>query len=480
MWNPRLSEETNTTLSRYLPEKKGISTTLHQQVKITTTSLPLALTRDSRVEQILLHLLPTPERSKGENQEKELLLAFRKAAERLKQLAKLREVTRQITSYVHEQDGLQRILHRIVESINELVDEDAISIIYLYEEDHRDKWRLYKNNRADPSSPSVDKKVEDQIARYASFIAAKYPLPPSLANIQVIPHQDYGRLTAILPLIFGGKVVGVLSIELQKHRSSVEELAELLELFAEQAAIAIETARLIENLQRLNQQIADQQELVTRAMIASDFVHQINNLAGTIPIRVNMIKDSLPLDKPDYKRVYKHLDSIASEARDLLSAANELKRKPEQEDMDIALLLREMRNNVKIQYPHVAVEYEQPSNLHCVRAIDAQLRYAIWNVVINAVEAMPNGGRLTLHANDYDKEQEQWVKIEIKDTGQGLTIDMKNIFSLSYTTKGLGHGYGLWRTKNVIENLGGSIVLESEPLVGATFTILLPAVEPSL
>ena len=72
-----------------------------------------------------------------------------------------------------------------------------------------------------------------------------------------------------------------------------------------------------------------------------------------------------------------------------------------------------------------------------------------------------------------------WVKIAVRDTGVGIPKEyLPQIFTIFFSTKGEGRGYGLWRAKAVIENANGTIEAESEEGIGSVFTILLPAETP--
>jgi signal transduction histidine kinase len=86
------------------------------------------------------------------------------------------------------------------------------------------------------------------------------------------------------------------------------------------------------------------------------------------------------------------------------------------------------------------------------------------------------GGTLTVNAcNDLSLDDKQEIRIEIKDTGGGIPPEfMDKLFMPFVSTKGKGRGYGLWRAKTVIEELGGSIQVESVKGTGTTFIIWLP------
>ncbi|MGD9274140.1 MAG: HAMP domain-containing sensor histidine kinase, partial [Desulfobacterales bacterium] len=104
-----------------------------------------------------------------------------------------------------------------------------------------------------------------------------------------------------------------------------------------------------------------------------------------------------------------------------------------------------------------------------------QLQQCIINLIFNAIDAMPDGGRLDLTAGtDSDKKR---VRIAVRDTGQGIAPqDQSHIFEPFFTTKkeGYGVGLGLATVFGIVEHHKGTITFESKKGVGTTFTIHLP------
>jgi len=101
-----------------------------------------------------------------------------------------------------------------------------------------------------------------------------------------------------------------------------------------------------------------------------------------------------------------------------------------------------------------------------------RLQEALWNLVNNALQAMPEGGRLTLGARSPDGKE---VIIEIADTGQGIADeDLGRIFDYYFTTKEKGMGLGLPLAHKIIREHGGTIQVESKAGKGSTFRVSLP------
>lgn len=273
--------------------------------------------------------------------------------------------------------------------------------------------------------------------------------------------KDSNYSIAILPLISTEQMVGIWLIAIEKPYIFEEGIREALRLIANQVAFTVSIARLVQSLKDLNAKIAEKQDIMTRSLIAVDFVHRMNNLAGPIRGWTGLIKENLDLSTEKDKRIQDYLDEINQEVKELLKAANQLEEAPKKQDIDVNFMLNAMLRNIKIQYSHITVNANLSSDIYFINAIYSQISDAIWNVVSNALDAMASGGTLSLESkNIKDQEGNNWVKIKIGDTGTGIPDEHRGkIFSISYTTKGAGRGYGLWRTRHVIEDLGGFISL---------------------
>jgi PAS domain S-box-containing protein len=133
---------------------------------------------------------------------------------------------------------------------------------------------------------------------------------------------------------------------------------------------------------------------------------------------------------------------------------------------------------------NVAVDYDVADNLPPVKYDRAQVSQVINNIVINALQAMPNGGRIEVHAhnvtmnaqNSHSLQVGNYVNLSIKDQGMGMTPDvLARIFEPFFTTKKNGQGLGLATCFSIICRHGGCIFAESELNKGSVFHILLPA-----
>jgi signal transduction histidine kinase len=131
----------------------------------------------------------------------------------------------------------------------------------------------------------------------------------------------------------------------------------------------------------------------------------------------------------------------------------------------LALLKQEIEN----RGAHVELEF--PSDLPAVRLDKDQIKQAFFNIIKNALQAMPDGGLLRITAAASDR----FLAVAFRDNGSGISPeDISHIFEPYYTTKSDGSGIGLMIVQRIIQDHGGRMDVHSEPGVGTTFTMFLP------
>jgi len=130
--------------------------------------------------------------------------------------------------------------------------------------------------------------------------------------------------------------------------------------------------------------------------------------------------------------------------------------------------------NKRLQHGGVRVETHLAADLPLLQVVPDHVAQVFLNIVINAVEAMRDGGKLVVSTSlSTDK---QWVEIAFADDGPGIDEETKaSIFEPFFTTKSTGTGLGLAISYGIIERHGGQIIVESALGAGSTFTVLLPA-----
>jgi signal transduction histidine kinase len=217
------------------------------------------------------------------------------------------------------------------------------------------------------------------------------------------------------------------------------------------------------------------QQLAAVGQTLANVAHQIGTPLNLISGHVQLLRQEIP--DPALQRrlriVEEQAERMASAVRDLLERA---KPDAERQQVRIEEVLTTIGDAMRLRLAAAGVvpDIQIRKPLPGVAANRAQLELALLNIVINALDAMPQGGALTLIA----EPAAQGVRIQIRDTGTGIPADvLPRIFEPWVTTKAVGRGTGLGLsiTRDVITAHGGTITVVTAPGAGSTFTIVLPA-----
>jgi signal transduction histidine kinase len=211
----------------------------------------------------------------------------------------------------------------------------------------------------------------------------------------------------------------------------------------------------------------------------------MNNLAGTIPNWVALIKRQLGPVSRQNERLIGYLNNIVEDAERILLEARRLKEpisKPEK--VNLGGLVKSIVAQTELATaPDVEIVLECEEDLPFVRAIRSQLENAVLSIIQNAIKSISGKGRITINARQSMDLGQEMIRLEILDTGCGIPADrLDSIFELGtvYWSDGKGTGYGLWRARSIVESIGGKISVDSILGKGSTFTILLPPAEGSI
>jgi len=249
----------------------------------------------------------------------------------------------------------------------------------------------------------------------------------------------------------------------------------LISLRVREAGHTIERQK--EQLATANQQLLQAAKLASVGELASGMAHEINNPIGIILGRTDYIlstQDNLSAEaRQDLKVVRAQAERVASTVRNLLTFARPSPLSMQR--LDLAELVDEA---VKLEAPRcrtAAVEIKRSSvRIPTIQADPARLQQVLVNLMNNAIDAMPQGGRLGISITNGGGGQ---VVVNISDTGMGITEENQaRIFDPFFTTKpaGKGTGLGLAVSYGIIRDHGGEIRVSSIPGRGSTFSIVLP------
>lgn len=230
----------------------------------------------------------------------------------------------------------------------------------------------------------------------------------------------------------------------------------------------------------LEQQLRHAETLSVAGKLASGIAHEVGTPLNIISGRAEMVLGSLPADHPareDLQIIGEQIDRISAIIRSLLDTVRV--RKPEIQ----AVPAEPAVTGVLALVEHLArrrgivLEAQVPADLPEVAADPAQLQQVLLNLLMNALEASSEGGRVTVEARATVHGGQPGVAVSVIDTGIGIAPEARSrIFEAFFTTKapGQGTGLGLAICRDIVRDHGGTIGVQSRPGHGATFTVWLP------
>ena len=226
-----------------------------------------------------------------------------------------------------------------------------------------------------------------------------------------------------------------------------------------------------------SKQLKDSERLAAIGATAGMVGHDIRNPLQAITSDVYLLKSELvSIPEGNGKNsinesldgIEKNIEYINKIVADLQDFARPLK--PHVEEADLKIILEELLTKNSLP-ENVKISVKVETEARKVLADSAYLNRIMNNLVTNAVQAMPNGGKLTIQASKDEKD----VVITVKDTGVGVPEKVKSkLFTPMFTTKSKGQGFGLPVVKRMTEALGGTVTFESQEGKGTTFTVRLP------
>jgi signal transduction histidine kinase/HAMP domain-containing protein len=285
-----------------------------------------------------------------------------------------------------------------------------------------------------------------------------------------------------LPLLREEKLLGVLCVATRTPHHFTDDEVSLFASLAQQAAIALENARLYQDLRQSHQELVDAQtELVRKTRmaamgeIAAVVAHEARNPLGALSNCIQLLRQNPAITGEDAELLTimqnesKRLNDIIS---DFLTFGRP--RAPQFTPVDLhelidatwALLQRDDRCPKTIGF-----ERRFDGTLTSVSADRDQLRQVFWNLLLNAVQAMRQGGTLTVETRQAGRS----VEVLVRDTGAGIPAAVQaRIFEPFVTTKSGGTGLGLAIVRRIVDDHGGTITVSARDGAGTCFVLSLP------
>jgi signal transduction histidine kinase/putative methionine-R-sulfoxide reductase with GAF domain len=298
----------------------------------------------------------------------------------------------------------------------------------------------------------------------------------------------------VVPLLAKGKALGAIAADfLEPNKSITKETLESVTAFAQQAGLAIYNAFMYQELKAFSQQMEEKiqkttadlrkteaqlirsEKLAALGQLAAGIAHEIRNPLTSINILIHSLTENFP---PESAR-REDLQVIEEEIRRINEIVDQFLRfarpaPPRLQKADALSIFEETLQLLRPQMEKYRIIVQKEFQVLRPISMDReQMKQVILNLLLNAVQAMPKGGRLTLRGQVL--EDGQWVTLSIQDSGIGIpSEDMNKLFDPFFSTKEGGVGLGLSIAHRIIDQHHGKIEVESAPGKGTLLTVWLP------
>ena len=301
-------------------------------------------------------------------------------------------------------------------------------------------------------------------------------------HVEVARSEGLAALLSV-PLLFGGQALGTLSVYTGQPYNFSNDEVRILSALAELSAIAIHKARLYERVVDVEEQLRLNEKLAALGLLAAEVAHEIRNPLTVIKMLYHSLGLKFSEGDPrgkDARMIGEKIEHLNRIVEQILNFARTTE--PRMVPVNLNELIDEMGLLVRHKLKHQNVQLErrlQPA-LPPVMGDAPQLEQAFLNLILNAAQAMPSGGTLTITSRSLSAPRRAGrpthVAVEFEDTGRGMTEEQRRgaFKSVLTTTKATGTGLGLAIVGRVIETHHGKLKIKCPPGGGTTVTILLP------
>ena len=301
-------------------------------------------------------------------------------------------------------------------------------------------------------------------------------------NVEIARREGLVSLLSV-PLLFAGQATGALNVYTGWPYNFSNEEVRILSALAELSGIAIEKARLYERTVDIEEQLRQNEKLSALGLLAAEVAHEIRNPLTVMKLLYHSLDLKFPAGDPRAKDArligakIEHLNRIVEQ---ILAFAR--RTEPQLVPVNLNELIDELGLLVRHKLANQNVEFvrDLQSDLPPVPGDAPQLEQAFLNLILNAAEAMPDGGRLIIKSrvsrSPRSSTRPTHVVLEFKDTGKGMSeqLQRRAFRTVLITPKAKGAGLGLAIVGRIIETHRGTIRIKSRPNHGTSIIVSLP------
>jgi len=265
-----------------------------------------------------------------------------------------------------------------------------------------------------------------------------------------------------------------LQLQLQNFRQKEQhEREKKLKEYSKQLEEMVE--KRTKELKEAQEALVRQEKLAVVGQLAGGIGHELRNPLGTIKNAAYFLNMVLEKSDPHIKETLEFLMKEVSMSERIINSLLDFARPkpPTRDKVNVNVVVQDLLSR-NTMHKTIEMTKKLDEDIPTILADPSQLTLVFRNIIINAIQAMPEGGSLVVKSSASNKE---WISVSFKDSGIGIPKeDLDKIFEPLFTTKAKGIGLGLAVIKILVEGHGGTIEVESELGKGSTFTVNLPLI----
>ncbi|HHT9133520.1 MAG TPA: ATP-binding protein [Candidatus Avalokitesvara rifleensis] len=304
---------------------------------------------------------------------------------------------------------------------------------------------------------------------------------PETKDVNIVGEMKSLDVQYVFPIFEERNLVGLLCLDksIRGFPLPADNLEQLL-IIASQISSALDKAKVIDEKLQLERRIMESEKLLSLGRLSASVAHEVKNPLSSIKSIVQVLKEDVKWNEKSGEAlsiIVGEIDRLAKVVNQLLQFAKPAGGRRQNHRLSDVLsgVLLVLRHEAGKN--GVTIHQDIPEDIPLINAEEGALQEVFFNLIHNGIQVMPKGGTLSI-TTDVDKGNR--LKIRVTDTGPGISAEsVDKIFEPFYTTKQTGTGLGLSIVKKRLEEMGGSVEVESGP-AGTSFVIKLPIQEGSL
>jgi PAS domain S-box-containing protein len=425
------------------------------------------------------------------------------------QLARL-NLLQQITRAIGERQDIQSIFQVVIRTLEDHLPVDFCCVCLYEPADHlltvtrvglrsealAMELAMTERARIPIDENGLSQCVRGRLVYEPDIRGVSFPFPQRLAK---------GGLNSMVaaPLLVESKVFGVLIAARRRASSFSSGECEFLKQASEHVALAAHQAQLYsalqqayDDLRQTQKAVMQQERLLALGQMASGIAHDINNAISPVSLYTESLLESetglSPTGRGQLETIQRAIEDVAQTVARMREFYRQRETQLTLQPVDMNRLVEQVVQLTRARWSDMAqrrgiaieVRTKLAANLPTIMGADNEIREALTNLIFNAVDAMPNGGPLTLRTSltkdegAYSGESEvlQFVRLEVTDAGVGMDEDTRRrCLEPFFTTKGdRGTGLGLAMVYGTIQRHSGDIEIESAVGKGTTMRLSFP------